>query len=88
MATNRCLRQLWVGHKPMLAPVGEIFWQQYAPESELGQHLSAEDYFALPYFMNGTDRRKYEETHELYLDEFSLLKGILVGYEDEPPTVN
>jgi hypothetical protein len=65
-----------------------IFWQQYAPESELGQHLSAVDYFASPYFMDGTDKRKYEETHELYLDELSLLKGMLVGYEDEPPTVD
>lgn len=62
-----------------------IIWKQFSKTSELGEILEVSEDFALPYFVDGADKLKFEEFRLESLSKFHLLRGILVGYYDQPP---
>jgi hypothetical protein len=61
------------------SPNYTIFWQQYSPNSQVGQYWQVTENFALPYFAV-KDKRDAPEKQVLF--------GILIGYNDNPPAVN
>lgn len=65
-----------------------IVWKHFSKESDLGIHLSAEEDFALPFFVDGNDKQKFEESKLAELSEIHLLRGTLVAYNDNPPATN
>lgn len=60
-----------------------VIWQQFDKNSQLGIKLKASEDFALPYFVQESDKPPKQ-----VVPEKQLLFGILVGYSDKPPTVN
>ena len=65
-----------------------IIWKQFSQNSGLGEILEASEDFALPYFVDGADKKKFEEFSLDSLSEIHLLRGILVGYFDQPPILD
>jgi len=65
-----------------------IVWKQYSKDSDLGKHLEVSEDFSLPYFIDGDDKLMFEESNLNELTEIHLLRGILVGYFDEPPMID
>jgi len=65
-----------------------IIWKQFSKNSDLGRHLKTEDDFGLPYFVDGKNKQEFENSKLKRLSEFNLLRGILVGYFDNPPIID
>lgn len=65
-----------------------IIWKQFSKDSDLGKHLNANEDFALPYFIDGVDKEKFKISVPMELSEMNLLRGILVGNNDNPPTID
>ena len=65
-----------------------LIWKTFEADSDLGQHLGAEIDFSLPYFVDGTDKENFEKGLLNNFAEIHLLRGLLVGYYDNPPTID
>jgi hypothetical protein len=65
-----------------------IIWKTFKASSEIGEHLGAETDFSFPYFIDGNDKDNFEKGILNNLNEIHLLRGILVGYFDKPPTID
>jgi len=65
-----------------------IIWKTFNANSELGKHLGAIENFSLPYLIDGDDKKRFELGTLNNLAELHLLRGLLVGYFDNPPTLD
>jgi hypothetical protein len=65
-----------------------IIWKTFNANSELGKYLGAVEDFSLPYFIDGDDKKRFELGTLNNLAELHLLRGLLVGYFDNPPTLD
>jgi hypothetical protein len=65
-----------------------VIWKTFQAFSDLGKQLGAEKDFSFPYFIDGDDKEKFEEGTLNNLTEIHLLRGLLVGYFDNPPTID
>lgn len=65
-----------------------IIWKQFSKDSKVGEHLNIQQDFALPYFVDGKDKQKFKNSNLNELSQIHLLRGILVGFFDNPPIVN
>ncbi|PWN06474.1 hypothetical protein [Rhodohalobacter mucosus] len=65
-----------------------IIWIPFSKDSDVGQRIMDSKDFALPYFVDGNDKQQFEESNPGGLSPVHLLRGILVGYSDEPPIVD
>jgi len=65
-----------------------IIWLPFSKDSEVGKYLNIQQGLALPYFIDGNDKRKFEHSNLDGLTQLHLLRGILVGYFENPPLVN
>jgi hypothetical protein len=65
-----------------------IIWKSFIANSELGKHLGAVEDFSLPYFVDGDDKERFELGTLNNLSELHSLRGLLVGYFDNPPTLD
>jgi len=65
-----------------------IIWKSFQASSDLGEHLGAEKDFSFPYFIDGDDKEKFEKGALNNLAEIHLLRGLLIGYFDNPPTID
>lgn len=61
-----------------------IIWKQISQNSSLGEILEVSEDFALPYFVDGVDKQKFENFSLDSLSEIHLIRGVLVGYYDQP----
>ncbi len=65
-----------------------IIWKSFSANSELGNHLGSKKDFSFPYFIDGKDKIKFEQGALNNLTEIHLLRGLLIGYFDYPPTID
>jgi hypothetical protein len=65
-----------------------IIWMPFSSNSDLGKHLGTKEDFSLSYFIDGDDKKRFEEGTLDHLSEIHLLRGLLVGYFDNPPTLD
>lgn len=65
-----------------------LIWTTFKAGSDLGQHLGAENDFSLPYFVDGADKENFEKGLLNNFAEIHLLRGLLIGYFDNPPTID
>ncbi|MEQ8924690.1 MAG: hypothetical protein RLO81_02690 [Fulvivirga sp.] len=63
----------------------KIIWKHFENNSDTGTHLKAKVDFSLPYFIDGEEKIKFENKEPANLNQFHLVKGLLVGYFDKPP---
>ena len=65
-----------------------IIWKHFKSDSASGIHLKAPRHFSLPYFVDGKDKQLFEKKMPIELNVLHLIKGLLVGYFDQPPGVD
>jgi len=65
-----------------------IIWKSFSANSDLGNHLGAQKDFSFPYFIDGIDKIKFEEKKLSNLTELNLLRGLLIGFFDNPPFID
>ena len=65
-----------------------IIWKHFEADSSIGKHLGAEGKFSLPYFIDGFDKENFEKQLPANLHAVHLVRGLLVGYFDQPPATN
>ena len=65
-----------------------IIWKHFEKDSDTGKHLQATEAFSLPYFVDGEDKKKFENREPLELNPVHLILGLLVGYFDKPPATD
>lgn len=65
-----------------------IIWKSFTANSDLGNHLGATNDFSFPYFIDGDDKIKFEQGTLSNLTEIHLLRGLLIGYFDNPPIID
>ncbi len=65
-----------------------IIWKTFLANSDLGSHLGAKNDFSFPYFIDGDDKIKFEQGTHSNLTEIHLLRGLLIGYFDNAPTID
>jgi len=65
-----------------------IIWKHFEKDSEIGVRLNAQQRFSLPYFVDGIDKKNFENKRPTSLNPLHLIKGLLVGYFDKPPEVD
>ena len=65
-----------------------IIWKSFPANSDLGNHLGAKNDFSFPYFIDGNDKIKFEQGTLSNLSEIHLLRGLLIGYFDNPPSID
>lgn len=62
-----------------------LIWQHYSKDSETGKYFNVSDDFALPYFIDGSVKERFETNGDAVLSEIHLLRGVLVGYSEKSP---
>lgn len=65
-----------------------IIWKHFEKDSDTAVRLKAHDRFSLPYFVDGIDKDNFEHKRPTSLNPLHLIKGLLVGYFDQPPEVD
>lgn len=65
-----------------------IIWKHFKKNSPIGTRLSAKEDFSLPYFLEGEEKKKFEQKEAVELHVLHLVKGLLVGYFDKPPATD
>jgi hypothetical protein len=65
-----------------------LVWKQFSKNSDIGKHLEVSDDSALPYFIDGVDKENFDKRIPFEFNQMHLLRGVIVGYSDHPPTVN
>lgn len=66
-----------------------IIWKHFDKNSETGNHLDAGENFSLPYFLDGEEKKLFDnKQHVVTLHSFHLVKGLLIGYFDKPPGID
>ena len=65
-----------------------IIWKHFDKDSDIGIRLNAQEKFSLPYFVDGVDKENFENKRPTNLNPMHLIKGLLVGYFDKPPSVD
>ena len=65
-----------------------LVWKTFLANSNLGKNLGAERDFSLPYFIDGNDKIRFEQGTLYNFAEIHLLRGLLIGYFEEPPQVD
>jgi len=66
----------------------KIIWKHFDKSSGIGKHLKAQEDFSLPYFIDGDEKRKFEQQEAVSLNQIHLVRGLLVGYFDKPPKID
>lgn len=67
-----------------LDPHYQIVWAPFGPDSEVGRRAGADRPILLPYFVDGDALELRRQGKGVALDDFDLLRGILVAYLDDP----
>ena len=65
-----------------------VIWKHFEKDSEIGTRLQAKGRFSLPYFIDGKEKDDFENKRSVSLNPLHLIKGLLVGYFDQPPGVD
>lgn len=62
----------------------EVVWAPFSPDSEVGRRAGADRPILLPYFVDGDALALRRRGKGVPLDDFDLMRGILVAYLDDP----
>lgn len=63
----------------------QVVWAPFGPDSEVGRRAGADRPILLPYFLDGEALELRRQGKGVALDDFDLLRGILVAFLDDPP---
>src|SRR5699024_2346326 len=65
-----------------------IIWKEFSQDSPLGEHLKVTQDFSLPYLIDEDEIKQMENNQITDLKEIHLIKGIALGYSDQPDLDN
>jgi len=65
-----------------------IVWKEFPPSVGFVEATGAHDGLFVPLFLTGKDLEIFEQSGGYAFYPFNVLRGILVGLQDEPPTID